>query len=100
VAELNQPGCTRLDAAGNLVVTDTGNGRIRVVADNTGTFYGQAMTAGNIYTVAGNGRAEFAGDGGPAIAAAFLRPSDVTVDPSGDLLITDQFASRIRMVAP
>ena len=31
---------------GNLVIADTGNNRIRVVAASTGTFYGQAMTAG------------------------------------------------------
>src|SRR5260370_27505336 len=35
----------------------------------TGTFYGQAMTAGDIYTVAGDGTAGFAGDGGPAVKA-------------------------------
>ena len=32
----------------------------------SGTFYGQSMTAGDIYTVAGNGRPGFSGDGGPA----------------------------------
>ena len=38
------------DGAGNLVIADTGNNRVRVVAARTGTFYGQAMTAGDIYT--------------------------------------------------
>jgi hypothetical protein len=38
-----------------MVIADTGNFRVRVVAARTGTFYGRAMTAGNIYTVAGNG---------------------------------------------
>ena len=41
-----------------------------MVAATTGTFYGQAMTAGDIYTVAGNGTAGFSGDGGPATSAA------------------------------
>ena len=35
-----------VDAAGNLVISDSWNNRIRVVAATTGTFYGQAMTAG------------------------------------------------------
>ena len=35
-----------MDGAGNLVIADTGNQRVRVVAASTGTFYGQAMTAG------------------------------------------------------
>src|SRR6266516_2080890 len=57
-----------VDHAGNLVIADTG-GRIRVVAARTATFYGQAMTAQHIYTVAGGGTAD-PGDGGPATAAA------------------------------
>ena len=54
-AELNGPRAVTVDARGNLVIADTGNNRIRVVAATSGTFYGQAMTAGHIYTVAGNG---------------------------------------------
>ena len=45
-----------VDGAGNLVISDDGNERIRVVAATSGTYYGQAMTAGHIYTVAGDGR--------------------------------------------
>ena len=44
-----------MDAAGNLLIADAGNDRVRVVAAHNGTFYGQTMTAGGIYTVAGNG---------------------------------------------
>ena len=40
-----------VDAAGNLVIADTGNNRIRVIATASGSFYGQQMTTGNIYTV-------------------------------------------------
>ena len=50
------------------MIADAGANRIRVVADSTGTFYGQAMTAGDIYTVAGNGTLGVSGDGGPATA--------------------------------
>jgi hypothetical protein len=98
-AEINFPLGVSLDAAGNLLIADTGNERIRVVAEHTGTFYGQQMTLGDIYTVAGNGQAGFSGDGGSATKAGFDFPQVVTVDQAGDLLITDTFDNRIRMVA-
>ena len=44
-----------VDASGDVVIADSDSNRIRVVAARTGTFYGQSMTAGDIYTVAGNG---------------------------------------------
>ena len=60
-----------MEPAGNLVITDTAHGQIRVVAESTGTFYGRHMVGGDIYTVAGNGRAGDSGDGNPAIDATF-----------------------------
>ena len=41
------------------------------------------MTAGDIYTVAGDGAFGFSGDGGPATAAELYNPSGVTVDGRG-----------------
>jgi hypothetical protein len=54
-AEFNGPLGVAADTAGNLAIADLRNNRVRLVAARTGTFYGQAMTAGDIYTVAGNG---------------------------------------------
>src|SRR6266702_581127 len=98
-AELGSPGQTAVDGAGNLVIADGANGRVRVVAASTGTFYGQAMTAGDIYTVAGTGTLGFAGDGGPATGAELSSPRRVTVDAAGDLLVVDVGSNRIREVA-
>ena len=98
-AELGSPKGVAVDAAGNVLIADAGNSRIRVVAAATGTFYGRAMTAGDIYTIAGDGTAGFAGDSGPATAAELADPAGVTVDPSGNLLIADTNNSRIRVVA-
>ncbi len=98
-AELNGPSGVAVDSAGNLLIGDTSNQRIRVVAARTGTFYGQAMTVGDIYTVAGNGTGGFAGDGGPATSAKLRYPSGVAVDGAGNLVIADTRNQRIRVVA-
>jgi sugar lactone lactonase YvrE len=101
-AELSSPNGVAVDAAGNLVIADSGNNRIRVVAEHAGTLYGRAMTPGNIYTVAGDGAVRglgrFFGDGGPATKAKLARPSAVAVNGAGNLLISDALNGRIRMV--
>jgi hypothetical protein len=97
-AMLDTCGVT-LDQSGNLVIADWVDSRIRVVAASTGTFYGQAMTAGDIYTVAGNGTGGFSGDGGPALSAELSHPQGVAVDTAGDLLVVDVSNNRIREVA-
>jgi trimeric autotransporter adhesin len=94
---MDQPDGIAVDGSGNTIIADTDNNRIRVVAAATGTFYGQPMTAGHIYTVAGNGSQGNAGDGGPATSAPLAAPHGVAVDGSGNLLIAT--TPRIRMVA-
>jgi hypothetical protein len=98
-AELNRAGAVAVDGTGNLVIADSGNERVRVVAIATGTFYGRAMRAGDIYTVAGNGTAGFSGDGGPATRAELVTPNGVAADAAGNLLIADRGNNRIRMVS-
>ena len=92
-------GCdTTVDHSGNLVISDDRDQRIEVVPASTGTFYGQAMTAGHIYTIAGDGTAGFSGDGGPATGAELYLPDAVAVDGAGDLLIADSNNFRVREV--
>src|SRR5215469_1399991 len=98
-AELANPEGAAVDAAGNLVLTDTGNNRVRVVAVKTGTFYGQAMTAGDIYTVAGDGTPGFGGDGGPATGAKLAGPAGLAVEAAGNLVLADTQNQRVRVVA-
>ena len=69
-----------------------------MAAASSGTFYGKAMTAGDIYTIAGNGTAGFSGDGGPATSAELNSPQGVAADAAGNLLIADG-SNRIRVVA-
>jgi hypothetical protein len=98
-AELDSPDRGVADAHGNLVIADTVNNRIRVVAEHTGTFYRRAMTAGRIYTVAGDGTYGFSGDGGPATSAALASPASAAVDAAGNVLIADGGNFRVRVVA-
>lgn len=86
-AQLRDPTALALDARGNLYIADTGNHRIRRVAPD-----------GTVTTVAGSGTPGFSGDGGPATAAALLRPEGVTVDATGNLFIADTGNQRIRKV--
>ena len=83
-----QPVAVAVDAAGNLIVSDASQ-RVRVVAASTGTFYGQKMTVGDIYTIAGNGTAGFSGSGGPATRAEFSQVGGVAVDQRGNVIVTD-----------
>jgi trimeric autotransporter adhesin len=98
-AEISNPNGVGLDAAGNILIADTGNERIRVVAEHTGSFYGRAMTAGDIYSVAGTGGAGYNGDGIPATSAELNFPGRVTVDHAGNLVISEGTGQRIRVVA-
>ena len=54
-AQLDYPAGLALDGAGNLVFGDRDNSQLRVVAVSTGTFYGQPMTAGDIYSITSDG---------------------------------------------
>src|SRR5438876_142099 len=93
------PGGVAFDGSGNLLLADAGNNRIRVIAAGSGSFYGQPMTLAHIYTVAGNGTAGSGGDGGPAAAAELRDPMGVSVDGSGNLLVSDTNNERVRLLA-
>jgi len=75
-AALGSPLSAVFDPHGNVVFADQNNNVIRVEAASTGTWYGQPMTAGNLYTVVGT-------------SAGLLGPNGVAVDARGDLAITD-----------
>jgi sugar lactone lactonase YvrE len=54
--------------------------------------------SGEITTVAGSGVTGFAGDGGPATAAAFLNPAFLTKDNAGNLFFFDSGNLRVRRI--
>jgi len=77
------------DHAGNLVFADGVHYQVDVVPARTGTFYGRPMTAGHIYTVAGNGKFGYSASGIPARTARLAAVQDVAVDGHGNLVIAD-----------
>jgi sugar lactone lactonase YvrE len=88
-ASLWYPKSVLVDAAGNLLVVDSFNSRIRVVAPN-----------GIITTLAGSGIIGDQGDGGAALSAQLRFPSSVALAASGKLYIADTQNSRIRLLTP
>lgn len=88
-AQLSYPGGLAFDAAGNLLVTDSGNGAIRKVD-----------TAGAISTVVGGGTLGTAGNGGPATDAPLNFPGFLAVDAAGNLFVADGADSVVREVSP
>ena len=87
-AYLQGPSGVAVSNDGSLYIADRLNNRIRKVDGVTGI----------ITTIAGNGLSGYAGDGGPAISARIYWPTDVKLDASGNLYITDRNNHRIRRV--
>ncbi len=85
-ARFNNPEGVAVDAAGNIIVADRGNHRIRRIDANTAA----------VITLAGDGSAAFA-DGGVA-SARFNNPSDVFLLANGDVLVADTSNHRIRLI--
>lgn len=87
-ASVNGPKGLDLDAAGNIYVADTGGSRIRKVT----------VSSGVITTIAGNGTAGYAGDGGNPTAAMLNTPQGVAVSDGGEVFIADTDNHRIRKI--
>jgi hypothetical protein len=87
-----------VDRAGNVLIADN-SGRIRVVAEHTGRFYGVTMTAGDIYAIAGNGKFGFSGNGGPARKAELGLLSGVSGDRNGNVAVSDSDNGAVWVVA-
>jgi sugar lactone lactonase YvrE len=88
-AELDRASRVGVDGAANLYIADEYNQRIRRVDATTGA----------ITTVAGNGTAGNAGDGGLATSAELYYPSNIAVDATGNIYVVDYLHARIREVA-
>jgi len=68
------------------------------VSDNVANRVRKITTDGTIRAFAGNGKAGFVGDGGPATRAELLWPAQIAGDAAGDLDIADYGNFRVRRV--
>ena len=101
-AEVWDPGALAVDSDGDLYIADQGNRTIRVLTTHAGTFFGVALGADDVGTVAGEGSyGPYLIDGLPAVGdtAEINFPSGLAVDGAGDLYIADGDMHTIRLVA-
>jgi sugar lactone lactonase YvrE len=82
------PGSVAIDATGNVFIADGANYRVRKVDAVTGI----------ITTIAGTGVWGYSGDGGPAIAAELGGPTDMVMDASGNIFISDASNFNVRKI--
>jgi streptogramin lyase len=87
-ARLNEPYEVRLDSRGNVLWVERLSHTVRRCDARSGI----------VTTIAGIGRAGFAGDGGPATNALLNEPHSIGLDGNGDLYICDIRNHRIRKV--
>jgi sugar lactone lactonase YvrE len=77
-----------LDDEGSILYPDGGNGRLRKID-----------SAGVVTTIAGNGKYQFAGDGGPAKKAILNAPNYISFDSAGNLYVSDSGNHRVRRIS-
>ena len=85
-AQLGPPWDVVVDRSDNVIIADSYNHRVRKLT----------VSNGLLTTLAGNGQAGFAGDGGVAPAASLQYPSGVAVDAIGSVYIADTDNHRVR----
>ena len=88
-AMLNQPGAVAFDAAGNLIIADCQNRRIRKVNASSGI----------ITTIAGTGAEGHSGDGDQATLAMLHRAVDLAIDTAGNIYFADSVDNLVRKIS-
>ncbi len=90
-AKLAGPIGLAFDSLGDLFIADSGNNAIRRVDASSGII---STVAGS----GGNAGYDGLGDGGPALQAILNSPSQIAVDPSGNLFVADSYYNLVRKI--
>ncbi len=97
-ATFNAPWGIDFDSAGELVIADSQNNRIRVVFPSGDIPSGLCSSSAScVLTIAGNGTPGYSGDNGPAPSAQVNSPLGVRVYKNG-IYFADQGNNRIRRI--
>ena len=88
-AVLEQPNGVWVGSSGSIYVTDAQAATLDYIPATTGTHYGQSMTAGDIYVIAGDPSGTQPADGLSPTSIKFSSVNDVIVDGSGNIYMAD-----------
>ena len=104
-AKLDAPKGVAVDAAGDVVVADTSNNWIGLLANQSATLYGISMSPNSIYDIAGTGTAcathtvSGCSYNAAATSAKLDAPAGVGVDSSGDIAVADSLNQWVGLLA-
>ena len=87
---LHLPFAIAFDSKGQLLVADRSHYIVRKVD----------LKIGKVKTIAGNGKKQFKGDGGPATGASLSFPHGIVVDPNDNVIFSDKAHYRLRSITP
>ncbi len=99
-AEFDDPDGLVVDQQGDVLVADSANGRVRLIAAtdcDSGCPYGLALTTkGDVYTIAGPGAYRSFSEG-PAVNSGVGEPDALVIDTHGDLMVV--YGTMVLMIA-
>ena len=95
-AEFRMPSGVAVDAAGRIIVADTGNQMVRTIAADGGV----TTTAGILIGFDDFGFPEPGYADGPADESAFDAPTGIAVDGAGRIIVADPGNHAIRAISP